>query len=267
VATPSAPALTRISSFFGHFRWLFMPLGLMALIAVGVHAAADTIDDRLLWLVQSLDAWLDGHFAQTELTQSWVDRLGSREQTMIARAVTLVWELLADVVLLIPLLGYSEGTPSAFKRDTWRTLVQRLYRQPTSMRVVRPLVTGIFALAGAYAIYRMVEGALFISIRAGVAPDSSAQPLAHVIAILAFLHVSIAFGWRAVLRALQHADAACTPVDAEVTAAEKLALLTGQKKLKSKKSPWTVGLIGTGIAAPLALAALLDALPLLSFFR
>ena len=66
MATPSAPALTRISSFFGYFRWLFMPLGLMALVAVGVHAAADTVDDRLLWLVQGLDAWMDGHFARVD---------------------------------------------------------------------------------------------------------------------------------------------------------------------------------------------------------
>lgn len=239
----------------------------MALIAVGVHAAADTVDDRLLWLVQSLDAWLDASFARVDFMQSWVDKIGSREQTLTARGFTLVWELLADFVLAVPLLGYREGMPSAFKRDTWRTLVQRLNRQPTPMRILRPAFTGIFALAGAYAIARMVDGALFISIRAGVAPDSWAQPLARAIAFLAFLHVSIALGWRAVLRALQHADASCTPVDAEVTAAEKLALLTGQQKLRSKKSPWTVGLIGSAIAAPLALAALLDALPLLSFFR
>ena len=67
-----------------------MPLGLMALIAVGVHAAADTVDDRLLWLVQGLDAWLDGYFAQVEMLQSWVDKFGSREQHRgLSRADTL----------------------------------------------------------------------------------------------------------------------------------------------------------------------------------
>jgi hypothetical protein len=267
VAPTSAPALTRISSFFGHFRWLFMPLGLVALIAVGVHAAADTVDDRLLWLVQALDAWMDGHFARVEALQSWVDRFGSREQTLVARALTLVWELIADVILAVPLIGYAESNPSAFKKETWRTLLQRVNQQPTPMRLIRPIVTAIFALAGAYAIARMVDGALFISLRAGVAPDALAQPLARAIAFLAFLHVSIAFGWRAVLRALQHADAACTPVAVAATAAERLALLSGQKKPSHVRGPWTVGLIGSAIAAPLALAALLDALPLLSFFR
>ena len=161
----------------------------------------------------------------------------------------------------------AETSPSAFKRESWRTLLQRLNQQPTPMRLMRPILTGIFALAGAYAIARMVDGALFISLRAGVAPDAIAQPLGRAIAFLAFLHVSVALGWRAVLRALQHADAACTPVAVAATAAERLALLSGQLKPKRGKSPWTVGLIGSAIATPLAIAALLDALPLLSFFR
>lgn len=243
-----------------------MPLGLSALIAVGVHAAADTVDDRFLNVVQGLDAWFDQWFAQYESLQSWVDRIGSREQTVIARALTLGWELLADLVLLFPLLGYREEA-SAFKKETWRTLLQRLNQQPTPMRLLRPVITGVFAIAGAYAIARMVDGALFLSLRAGVAPDGVAQPVAKAIAFLAFLHVTIALGWRAVLRALQHADQVCTPVANAVTAAEKLALLSGQKKPKQAKGPWTVGLVGTAITAPLALAALLDAIPLLSFFR
>ena len=37
--------LEGVSRFFGAFRWAFMPLGLFALVAVGVHAAADVVDD------------------------------------------------------------------------------------------------------------------------------------------------------------------------------------------------------------------------------
>ena len=243
-----------------------MPLGLTALIAVGVHAAADTVDDRLLWLVQQLDAWFDALLARTESLQSWVDAIGSREQTVIARSVTLGWELAADLAIAVPALGYSEASPSAFKRESWRTLIQRLNLQPTPMRIFRPAVTGIFALAGAYAIARMVEGALFLSLRAGITPESVAGPLSRAFAFGAFLLVSTAFGWRAVLRALQHADAACTPEDA-LRAVDKLAMISGTKKLPRAKNPWTVGLLGSAIAAPLALAALLEALPLLSFFR
>ena len=266
VADPTTdPALTRISSFLGYFRWLFMPLGLTALVAVGIHAAADTVDDRLLWLVQQLDAWFDTLFARTEALQSWVDRIGSREQTVIARSLTLVWELAADVAIAGPMLGYSEGAPSAFRKETWKTLLQRLTRQPTPMRIIRPMVTAVFALAGAYAIARMVDGALFLSLRAGVAPDAVAAPLSRGLALGAFLLVSIAFGWRAVLRALQHADQLCT--QKELTAAERLAILARQEKKKRPINPWLVGLVGSAIALPLALGGLLDAIPLLSFFR
>lgn len=244
-----------------------MPLGLSALVAVGVHAAADTVDDRFLAVVQGLDAWFDHWFAQYEALQAWVDKIGSREQTLIARTLTLAWELGADLILLFPLLGYREGPTSPFKQETWKQLLQRVNAQPTPMRLLRPIITGVFAVAGAYAIARMVDGALFISLRAGVAPDAIAQPVAKAVAFVAFLHVTIALGWRAVLRALQHADQVCTPAQNAITAAEKLALLSGQKKPAKPKSPWMVGLVGTALTAPLALAALLDAIPLLSFFR
>src|SRR4051812_50196572 len=60
----------------GAFRWAFMPLGLLALIALGVHAAADVVDDRLLWCVDQLDAVFDavvGHFTLTESWVHWID--------------------------------------------------------------------------------------------------------------------------------------------------------------------------------------------------
>ncbi len=40
-------AITGVSRALAAFRWIFMPLGLFALIAVGVHAGADVIDDVL----------------------------------------------------------------------------------------------------------------------------------------------------------------------------------------------------------------------------
>lgn len=266
MAAPSAPALTRISGFLGYFRWLFMPLGLLALIAVGVHAAADTVDDRLLALVQQLDAFFDALFARTESLQSWVDRIGSREQTLIARSLTLAWELAVDLAIALPALGYREAASKSFNQESWRALLQRLKAQPTPMRVLRPLVTGVFALAGAYAIARMVEGALFLSLRAGVAPDAIASPLARAFAFGAFVLVAIAFGGRAMLRALQHADEVCAPKLA-LSASDRLAMMSGQKKPPRSKNAWTAGLVGTALALPLALAALLDALPLLAFFR
>ena len=44
-------------------------------------------------------------------------------------------------------------------------------------------------------------------------------------------------------------------------------MMSGQKKPPRSKNAWTAGLVGTALALPLALAALIDALPLLAFFR
>lgn len=259
MAPHSAPVLTRISGLISHFRWLFMPLGMLALIAVGVHAAADTVDDRFLWLVHRFDAWLDGHFARVEFLHAWVDRFGSGEQTLVARSLTLLWELSADLVLAVPILGYRETSPGPFTKKTWRTVIKHLSRPPTPMRVVRPVVTAIFALAGAYSIARLIDGALFVSLRDSIVPALIARPFGRMIALVAFVHLSIAFGWRAVVRAMQHAEAASSPPSALATASEPKARLAD--------SPWTVGLIGSAITGPLALAALLDALPLSALFR
>ncbi len=245
----STSALGGVSRFFGAFRWAFMPLGLFALIAVGVHAAADVVDDRLLRGVEWLDALLDGLLAQSEHTAAFVNRVDSRERTLIARGLALAWELSVDFFVAVPALGYGEvdATEKKFSlsKETWRTLLLRLNRQPTPMRLTRPLVTTAFVLAGAYAVSRLVESTLFVGLVGDVAPAEVAGPIARVLAALAMALVVFSHGWRAVLRALQHADAACVKA----------------------KHPWVVGLWGSALALPLALALLLESEVLLSFFR
>lgn len=59
--------------------------------------------------------------------------------------------------------------------------------------------------------------------------------------------VAVSLGWRAVLRNLQHADAACEAV--------------------GSRRAWTRGLVGCLVVAPLGLAAAWDAAPVLSFLR
>ena len=79
--------LSAFSRFLGHFRWAFMPLGLLALIAVGVHAAADTLDDRLLVLVDLADSAFDRFAGRYPLTESLVDLLSLERRTTLARAL------------------------------------------------------------------------------------------------------------------------------------------------------------------------------------
>lgn len=247
-----ATFLGKVSGFFGAFRWAFMPLGLFALVAVGVHAGADLLDDRLLRLVESLDAWLDGLFARTESLAPWVHRIDSRERTLIARAVALAWELAVAGLVALPLLGYDEQSEEerrfTFRRETWRTVLSRLYRRPTPMRLVRPFVTAVFVVGGAYAVSRLVESTLFVGLVGDVAPADVAQVVARVLGGLAMALVLSTHGWRAALRALQHADARCE-----------------EAAKSSRVKPWLVGVWGSVLALPLAVALLLEARSLLSF--
>ncbi|MBL8921028.1 MAG: hypothetical protein JNJ54_19355 [Myxococcaceae bacterium] len=242
-----------MSGFFGLFRGAFMPLGLFALVAVGVHAAADLADDKVLALVDALDAWADAWLARWELTAGWVDRVGPLQRTLIARLVALAWELAVDVFVAVPQLGYSEADEHeakfSFRRETWRTLFSRVNRQPTPMRLVRPLVTFVFAGGAAYAVARLVESTLFVALQGGVATPEVAEVLARVFGAAAIVLVLASHGWRAVLRALEHADAAC------------------EARVKLAKSPWVTGLWGSVLSFPLAVALLLEAHNLLALFR
>ncbi|MFO0596523.1 MAG: hypothetical protein U0228_14500 [Myxococcaceae bacterium] len=247
----SPTGLGSLSRFVGGFRWAFMPLGLFALIAVGIHAAADVVDDHLLRGVESLDVWLDHLLAQYESTAAWVNKIDSRERTLIARGLALAWELAVDVFVALPILGYDEPDPEerpTFRlvaKETWKSLFARLNQQPTPMRLLRPLVTAVFAMGGAYAVARLVESTLFVGLVGGVASADVAAPLARIAAGTAMTILLFSHCWRAVWRSFQHADA------------------VSQKA----KHPFLAGWLGTVLALPLALALILEAEALLSFFR
>lgn len=226
-----------------------MPLGLFALVAVGVHAAADVVDDKILRAVEALDVFFDGFFAEHEATAAWVNKIDSRERTLFARGLALAWELAVDAFIALPALGYDELDEKERKfsliKETWRTLLRRVNQQPTPMRLVRPFVTSVFVFGGAYAVSRLVESTLFVGLVGDVAPADVAAPIARILAGSAMTIVLFSHAWRAVLRSLQHADETCI----------------------ASKHPWMAGLWGSVLSFPLALALLLEAEALLSFFR
>ncbi|RKH59119.1 hypothetical protein [Corallococcus aberystwythensis] len=255
---PSSSFLTDFSRFLGAFRWAFMPLGLLALVAVGVHAAADTLDDRLLTAVDRLDSAFDAWVGQFPATASMVDWVSLETRTRLARALALAWELAADLLLALPALGYRETeaarpvdpwrpvTASASESSSWKALLRRCLRRPTPMRWVRPLATAGVVLAGACTVARLVQGTVYLSWRP-LFGDVAADWTARGLAVAALCGVSVSLGWRAVLRNLQHADAACEAV--------------------GPRRAWTRGLVGCVLVAPLGLAAAWDAAPVLSFLR
>src|SRR4051812_4018356 len=99
-----------------------MPLGLLALIAIGVHAAANTLDDRLLVLVDLADSAFDHVAGRYPLTEPLVELVSLERRTTLARFLTLIWELAADGVLALPALGYREEqtSPAGLRPTPWR---------------------------------------------------------------------------------------------------------------------------------------------------
>lgn len=256
--TPPAllPALGR---FLSNFRWMFMPLGLLSLVAVGVHAAADTLDDRILTVVDACDAAFDGLVGRWAATQGLVDLLSLQGRTLLARGLTLAWELSADWVLALPALGWREvhvrrvRDPLRALRDPeapggWRALLTRALREPTPIRWVRPLATAAVVAAGACAVARSVQGATYLAWR-GLLGEAVSGGVARVLALAVLVGVLASLGGRAVLRNLEHADTVC------------------REEGRTRAGALRAGLVGSVLVAPLALAAWLDATPLLSFFR
>jgi hypothetical protein len=176
-------------------RWVFLPLGLCALAAVGAHAAADVVGDRVLWLVDGVDAFFDALWSKWSLTAPLVDLVGLTQRTWFARAVALSWELAADALVAVPLLGYDERE-AAKEWAMARALLRRL-RSP--LRAVGPLATLFVSVAGACSVARMVQGSLQLAVH--VAWLSS---LARAITLAGLL---IFFAPRAVFRSLEHAAA------------------------------------------------------------
>src|SRR5438105_8510538 len=142
-------------------RWVFLPLGLCALAAVGTHAAADVAGHSVLWLVDHLDAFFDAIFSSWSVTAPLVDLIGLEERTFFARSVALLWELWADALIALPLLGYDERTP-AEEMALGRDLLRKGWRKP--LRLVRPVATLLAGIAGSFAVARLLRGSVQLTL-------------------------------------------------------------------------------------------------------
>ena len=218
----------RVLERVGRLRWIFLPLGLCALTAVGAHAAADVVGDRVLWCVDRVSAFFDAIFASWSVTAPLVDLIGLSQRTFFARALALAWELAADALIAVPLLGYDERDGAV----ELRTARAFLRKSPTPQRLVRPLATVLVAVAGACAVARMVQGSMQLTLHSSF--------FSHFASACALFALLVVFVPRAGFRALEHADA--------------------------KGHAFSLGVVGTAVLVPMILAAPY-ASPLLSFFR
>ena len=177
-------------------RWIFLPFGLCALVAVGAHAAADMVGETLLHAVDRVDALFDSLFSLWSFTAPLVDLVGVTQRTWFARAVALAWELAADALIAVPMLGYDER--EAMRE--WRMARDLLRRIRSPLWLVRPLATLLVSVAGAFSIARMVRGSLQLTLHV-----SWLAQLARFCTVLGLLAV---LAPRAVFRSLEHARGA-----------------------------------------------------------
>src|SRR5260370_11272066 len=185
----------RVLERVGRIRWIFLPVGMCALTAVGAHAAADVVGDRVLWCVDRVDAFFDAIFASWSVTAPLVDLVGLSQRTFFERAVAVIWELVADALIAVPLLGYQERDP-AVELQAARILLRK---KPTPQRLVRPLATLLVAVAGACAVARMVQGSVQLAFHSAW--------LSHLTAIGTLFALLLLLVPRACVRPLEHADA------------------------------------------------------------
>lgn len=176
-------------------RFLVLPVGLCALAAVGAHASADVLGDRILWAVDGVDAFFDALFSRWSVTAPLVDLVGVGQRVFFARAVALLWELAADALLILPLLGYDER-PIPAELSLARKLLRKAFREPLPGRIVPPLCTAAIALGGARAVAHLVRSSLF-----------KAPLIAHGLGAATLFLLAALFASRAALRSLEYASA------------------------------------------------------------
>ncbi|GAC1337407.1 MAG: hypothetical protein NVSMB23_03810 [Myxococcales bacterium] len=226
-------------------RWAFLPLALCALLAVGAHAAADVLCDRLLFAIDGASSALDELFSRWSVTQPLVDLVGLPQRSLLARGLAFALELWADALLALPLLAYEER---AGEGQRALALLRKLWTRPSTLRIARPIFTAAVAVAGSCAVARLLRASIFAAAR-GVAGPGAAGGLARLAGLAALAAVLALIAGRAVVQGLVHADAR--------------AGRTGG----GRRRALTAGLAGTALLAPVAWAAAAHAAPLLSFLR
>jgi hypothetical protein len=196
----TADKAAEVAKAISRARWVFLPLGLCALAAVGAHAAADVVGGRVLWVVDHVDAFFDAIFSRWSVTAPLVDLVGLAQRTVFARAVALVWELAADWLIALPLLGYQERSPDE-EVALARELLRKSARKPLLM--VRPVTTLLAAVAGSCAVARLLQGSLQLTFHLSW--------LSHLAAFAALLAMLVLLVPRAALRSLEHGKGGVVP--------------------------------------------------------
>ncbi len=265
--------VARASRLLAGWRWLFMPMGLFALIAVGVHSGADVLNNTILRLLDALSgvlvgavaALLDGLCGLLRLgperadawTEAFGDLVGLPQRAALAKVVAFLLELGVDFLVALPALGYRERSPlnqrlkalqpKAFRR--FSTLVAATVADPTVLRVAAPLATLSVVIAGSSVVAREVQASVFGTLH-GLS-TGLASSAGRITAFAALVATLVSLGGRAVARSVEYAH-----VRGEE---DRSAVRPARRRVR--------GVATALFAVPVGLAAFWGGSQILSFFR
>jgi hypothetical protein len=162
--------IERLSLFVGGLRPMFIPFGLFALLAIGIHVGCNRLDNHLFVLLNVIDAAVDDVLcfiiqkvcALFSASQSTVDLLTYRAIDFIdleiksdaARYGALAYELVADVVLALPVFLYRE---ERWTTDGIRERAKAYFEDPTLLKLAGPAAAVSAGIAGVFSISREIE--------------------------------------------------------------------------------------------------------------
>lgn len=185
-------------------------LAAFSLVCMGVHAAADCIDDRIAAGVESIDVFIDGFLARFDLTRPLVDVVGARGITTFGRGVAFVWELAVDLLVGLSVFAFerkkdTKESISAIAKEIARRTQQAKDRGARVLAMlVRPLLGASFVLAGSAGVGRIVQGGIALGLRDWF--GSAASALGQIAGLLVLGSCLVVLGVDAVAAAFQRAS-------------------------------------------------------------
>ncbi len=153
-----------VARFVRLLHQLVLPVGIISLVLLGVHAGSDRLDDYLYYLLQRLDLFIDRllHLSLAHLgdavgwSSSRIQRLsylarnqvGSSALRVVANYIALVIELGADILLCFPLLSLGS------EQKRFSELFQKLKARPHGFTIIASSFTVLFSFAGSFSLAR-----------------------------------------------------------------------------------------------------------------
>lgn len=194
--------LSKLSRTIGLFRGVFLPFGLFAIVAIGIHAGSDRVDDYGFVAYNFVDARLDELFTwlirvvyrafdvgpATIASHTFyaIDLVDLEVKDAAARWTALFVELGADLVFAIPIFRHRDDEVRVVE------LVVRTYRDFTLLRVVAPLGAMLASIAGVTIVAQTVQ----VATHGALAHVPHAARYAGAVAACAGLFALLLVTWR-----------------------------------------------------------------------